>query len=153
MSESTHAETACMNLQVLRVSHYVLKCFDEAYREHGVRATQIPVLMQLRGRAEATVREVATALESERSVMFRKLRILAERGWVQELPRDTGRERRYSLTDDGEALLARTEPARAAVQERLFGRLTEAEQGLLLSLCARLQGSEEADPVSLSEQE
>jgi DNA-binding MarR family transcriptional regulator len=85
--------------------------------------------------------------------MFRKLRILAERGWVQELPRDTGRERRYTLTADGEALLARTEPARVAVQERLFGRLTEAEQGLLLSLCARLQGSEEADPVSLSEQE
>ena len=33
----------CINLQMMRSSHFVLKTYDEAYRPHGVRATQMPV--------------------------------------------------------------------------------------------------------------
>lgn len=136
-----------MNLQMLRVSHYVLKCFDEVYREFGLRATQMPVLHHLaRTAGAASVRDIATALESERSVMFRKLRVLCDNGWIDECRPDDRRERCYTLTAEGHALLERIEPAREAVQARLLGRLSDDEQHLLLTLCARLR--EEAAPFN-----
>jgi DNA-binding MarR family transcriptional regulator len=148
---SSHDAGACMNLQMLRLSHYVLKAFDEAYRGLGVRATQVPVLDFIAARGAATIRDIAEALESERSVMFRKLQVMDRNGWVTVGEAGRGKEKAYTLTAAGRELVARTQPARDTVQDDLLERLSAEEQRLLLSLCGKLRGGGDAGDPSTSQ--
>ena len=135
------AQGACMNLQVLRASHFVLKAFDEAYREFGVRATQLPVLaMMAESPVPVSIKDIAEVVESERSVMFRKLKVMEKNGWIVEDLSASGKEKMYLLTDSGHKLIGDLAPIRAQVQEKLMTRLAPDEQYLLMSLCGKLRG-------------
>lgn len=130
---------ACINFQMMRSSHYILKAYDDAYRPFGVRATQMPVLGVVARRQPVTIRQIADELESERSVMSRKLQVMESRGWIIEDPETTGREKTFLLTDDGKALVEKILPVRMAVQQRMMSALTEEEMNLLLTLCNKLK--------------
>jgi len=130
---------ACINLQMMRSSHYILKAYDEAYRPFGVRATQMPVLGAVARRQPVTIREIADELESERSVMSRKLQVMEKSGWVQEDPATSGKEKSFVLTDEGKRLIQKILPVRMEVQQRLMEALTEEEMNLLLTLCNKLK--------------
>lgn len=135
------AQGACMNLQVLRASHFVLKAFDEAYRKFGVRATQLPVLAMMADHpGPISIRDVADAVESERSVMFRKLKVMEKNGWISEDLAAPGKEKMFKLTAEGRDLIDKLAPVRTRVQEKLMTRLAPDEQHLLMSLCGKLRG-------------
>lgn len=130
---------ACINLQMMRSSHYILKAYDEAYRPFGVRATQMPVLGAVARRQPVTIREIADELESERSVMSRKLQVMEKSGWVKEDPETSGKEKTFVLTEEGKGLIQKILPVRMEVQQRLMSALTEEELNLLLTLCNKLK--------------
>jgi DNA-binding MarR family transcriptional regulator len=130
---------ACINLQMMRSSHYILKAYDEAYRPFGIRATQMPVLGAVARREPVTIREIADELETERSVMSRKLQVMEKSGWVQEDPDTSGKEKTFVLTEEGKALIQQILPVRMEVQQRLMSALTEDELNLLLTLCNKLK--------------
>jgi len=127
----------CVNMQMLRTSHFIMKAYDEAYRDLGVRATQTPVLGILARNKSATIREIADEMESERSVMSRKLQVMEKNGWITEST--SGKEKSFRLTDAGRKLMEKVWPIRLEVQNRLLGQLSEAEQDLLLNLCDKLK--------------
>lgn len=132
---------ACINLQMLRSSHYVLKAYDEAYRPYGVRATQMPVLGAVARRQPVTIRDIAEELETERSVMSRKLQVMEKSGWVQQHPTDSGKEKSFVLTEQGERLIDDIQPVRLKVQQRLMTVLSDEEMNLLLTLCNKLKAA------------
>ena len=116
----------CVNMQMLRTSHFIMKAYDEAYRDLGVRATQTPVLGILARNKSATIREIADEMESERSVMSRKLQVMEKNGWITEGA--SGKEKTFTLTDSGRKLMEKVWPIRLEVQNRLLAQLNEAEQ-------------------------
>jgi len=130
---------ACINLQMMRSSHYVLKVYDEAYRPYGIRATQMPVLGAVARRQPVTIRQIADELESERSVMSRKLQVMKKCGWVKEDKHTTGKEKTFVLTKKGNNLVKKILPVRLEVQERMMSVLSDEELGLLLTLCSKLK--------------
>ncbi len=130
---------ACINLQMMRSSHYILKAYDEAYRPFGIRATQMPVLGAVARRQPVTIRQIADELESERSVMSRKLQVMEKSGWVQEDPETSAKEKSFVLTEEGKALIENILPVRMEVQKRLMSALSEDELNLLLTLCNKLK--------------
>jgi len=130
---------ACINLQVMRSSHYILKAYDEAYRPFGIRATQMPVLGAVARRQPITIREIADELETERSVMSRKLQVMEKSGWIQEDPETSGKEKTFVLTEEGKRLIQKILPVRMEVQQRLMSALSEEELNLLLTLCNKLK--------------
>jgi DNA-binding MarR family transcriptional regulator len=122
---------------MLRTSHFIMKAYDEAYRDLGVRATQTPVLGILARNKSATIREIADEMESERSVMSRKLQVMEKNGWITEST--SGKEKTFTLTDAGRKLMEKVWPIRLEVQNRLLGQLSKAEQDLLFGLCDKLK--------------
>ena len=130
---------ACINLQVMRSSHYILKAYNEAYRPFGIRATQMPVLGAVARRQPITIREIADELETERSVMSRKLQVMEKSGWIQEDPETSGKEKTFVLTEEGKRLIQKILPVRMEVQQRLMSALSEEELNLLLTLCNKLK--------------
>lgn len=129
----------CVNLQMLRASHMVLKTYDDAYRPYGIRATQLPVLNLIEQRGPVTIKEIADETVNERSVLSRKLQVMEKNGWIEETPVEGSREKAFSLTEEGKALLDKVMPVRLKVQEKLLGRLSEDERHLMLSLCDKLR--------------
>jgi len=129
----------CVNMQMLRTSHYILKAYDDAYRDLGVRATQTPVLGILLRQPVATIREIAEQMETERSVMSRKLQVMEKNGWIREVDNGSVKEKAFSLTRQGHSLMKKVMPLRLQVQNQILGRLTEQEQTLLFTLCDKLK--------------
>lgn len=129
----------CVNLQMLRASHRVLKAYDDAYRPHGVRATQLPVLSLIGEHGPLSIRVIADETDSERSVLSRKLAVMQKNGWVTQDLASGGREKAFVLTAEGRALLDRIAPLRDAVQEQIMARFSPDEQQLMLTLSERLQ--------------
>jgi len=132
---------ACVNLQMLRASHSVLKSYDDAYRPFGVKATQLPVLNLLSQIGTATTKEIALQTMTERSVLSRKLQVMHKNEWIiPQYIRNT-REKAYTLTEKGQELVNETMPIRLDVQQKIMSKLSEEERNLLINLCDKLQES------------
>ena len=130
---------SCINMQILRASHYVLKTYDDAYRDLGIRATQMPVIGLIARKGPVTIRQIADEMESERSVMSRKLQVMEKNGWISEDPLTTGKEKSFILTDEGRALIDRVLPVKHQVQQRILEKSSDDERNLLLNLCTKLK--------------
>ncbi|MFK5914419.1 MAG: MarR family transcriptional regulator [Woeseiaceae bacterium] len=130
---------SCINMQILRASHYVLKAYDDAYRDLGVRATQMPVIGLIARKGPITIRQIADEMESERSVLSRKLQVMEKNGWINEDPETTGKEKSFILAEEGKALVQKILPVKQAVQEKILNKLSDDERNLLLNLCSKLK--------------
>lgn len=138
-SEIEGEAASCINMQILRASHYVLKTYDDAYRNLGIRATQMPVVGLIARKGPITIRQIADEMESERSVMSRKLHVMEKNGWIMEDPIMSGKEKVFVLADEGRALIKRILPVKHEVQTKILNKLSEEERNLLLSLCNKLK--------------
>ena len=132
---------SCVNLQMLRASHSVLKSYDDAYRPYGVKATQLPVLNLLSLNGLATTKEIATQTSTERSVLSRKLHVMQKNEWIEPKYIRNTREKAYSLTEKGQELVNRVLPVRLDVQKKIMSKLSEDERDLLINLCDKLQSN------------
>ena len=140
MNTEIEAEAVgCINMQILRASHYVLKTYDDAYRDLGIRATQMPVVGLIARKGPITIRQIADEMESERSVMSRKLQVMEKNGWIIEDPATSGKEKSFILADEGSALIKRVLPVKHEVQTKILNKLSEDERNLLLNLCSKLK--------------
>jgi DNA-binding MarR family transcriptional regulator len=138
-SETAEEQLRCVNLQMLRASHMVLKTYDDAYRPYGIRATQLPVLSLVASFGPMTIKQISAETASERSVLSRKLQVMEKNGWIILDPESKGREKAFMVTEEGQALLDRVMPVRWKVQEQILGRLSPEEQNLMLTLCEKLK--------------
>jgi len=133
------ALTPCINFQMLKTSHVVMKLYEDAYRGYGVKATQLPVLNIIAEKKLVTIKEIADVTASERSVLSRKLQVMEKNNWIKsEYVYDT-REKAFRLSEGGKQLVNKIQPARLKVQKELMARLSLDEQHLLMSLCEKLQ--------------
>ena len=137
--KSDSPQLMCINLQMLRTSHTVLKSYDDAYRPFGIRATQFPVLNLIRTRGPIVARDIADETVTERSVLSRKLQVMESNGWIKRQDLPGTREKAYLITNQGTALLDEITPVRIEVQNRLLTKLSDDERNLLLSLCDKLR--------------
>lgn len=129
----------CINLQMLKTSHVVMKLYEDAYRKYGVKATQLPVLNVIAESGLTTIKEIAEVTSSERSVLSRKLHVMEKNGWIiSEYIYDT-REKAFKLSEEGKQLVKEILPIRLKVQNELMEKLSEEEQQLLVTLCEKLQ--------------
>jgi len=129
----------CINLQMFKTSHVVMKLYEDAYREYGIKATQLPVLNVIEQFDLVTIKEIADVTASERSVLSRKLQVMEKNGWIKSETIYDTREKAFRLSDSGKELVQKILPIRLKVQNQLMGKLSVDEQHLLMSLCEKLQ--------------
>lgn len=94
---------ACFNLR--RASRLVTRRFDEAFREFGLKATQLPVLMGIYYAPYLPLSKLARVLGMDRTSLTRNLNILQGKGLVVVEETDDKRERRIGVSPEGERLL------------------------------------------------
>lgn len=122
---------ACFNLR--RASRLITKRFDEAFRDFGLKATQLSVLMAIYYEPYQPLSKLAWTLGMDRTSLTRNLKILHDRGLVAEEEGDDKRERRIGISREGERLLEDVFPIWRKVQDEVEEALGREHWGNLLS--------------------
>jgi DNA-binding MarR family transcriptional regulator len=122
---------ACFNLR--RAARLVTKRFDDAFRDFGLKATQLSVLMSIYYAPHLPLSRLAHSLGMDRTSLTRNLKILVGRNLVMVEESDDKRERRISVTEEGEKMLKDVFPIWRKVQGEIEEILGGEHWGNLLS--------------------
>jgi DNA-binding MarR family transcriptional regulator len=119
------AETcACFNLR--KAARAVTQAYDDAIAPSGLRTTQLSVLVGVSLAGGAPLSRLASHLGMDRTTLTRNLQPLERRKLIRGERGEDQRERRFRVTDAGQAVLDRAVPLWQAAQARLVGRFGAA---------------------------
>jgi DNA-binding MarR family transcriptional regulator len=102
----------CLCANVRRASRVLSQIYDDAMRPLGLRMTQFSILQALSLTGPRLQGELAEFLALDSTSFTRAAQQLRRRGWVKTVKGKDRRERLVSLSQSGEAELARAKPAR-----------------------------------------
>jgi DNA-binding MarR family transcriptional regulator len=104
----------------------------------GMSPKLMLALSYLQDRGGGPQQELCDALGADANMVVLLLNELEEKGYV-ERRRDARDRRRHrvQITEQGQAALARTEPARRAIEEEILGALSAEERATLANLLSR----------------
>lgn len=115
----------CVCFDLRRTTRAVTQMYDRALKAHGIRATQMPILVGSRGAEPVLLGRLAQALGMERTTLLRNVRPLVRRGLVEQSTETGSPRTTLRTTPAGLALLKRAYPDWRKVQTRaldLMGR-------------------------------
>ncbi|QEH37631.1 hypothetical protein OJF2_62220 [Aquisphaera giovannonii] len=125
----------CIAARVRLMNRVVTSPCDEALRPHGLRVSQVNILIAIACGEERRPAGVCRALRLERSTLGRDVELMKGKGWPESEPTDGGRNQVLRLTPAGHELLARARPAWEEAQaevetiRRLSAKLGLAQGG------------------------
>ena len=136
------ATCACFNIR--KAARAVTQLYDDMLRPSGLRATQLTLLMLLRGYGPMPITRLADAAGTDRTTLTRNLAILDERGLVRIAPGEDARVRVVELTEAGDRAADAAFPLWQQAQALITGRMgSEGLTRLLAELSATLRAAAE----------
>ena len=121
MCAAVVADCACEGLR--RAARAVSKIYAGALAELGVTATQLAILVATRLRGSVPLSRLAEGLGLDRTSLYRAVRPLERKGYLQTLAGRTERERIATVTGKGERLLQEALPIWESTQQRFMDTL------------------------------
>ncbi len=124
---------------LLRFHNRLERRMAEALGDHGLTLPQFDVLATLWHDEGITQQELAERLLVTKGNVVGLIDRVSTAGWVERRPDpEDRRANRLYLTDAGRKLLAAAWPSQIALNQKIFGTLTEGELRLMLELLERL---------------
>ena len=113
----------CLVRKVRQASRVVTALYDEALRPHGLKSSQMNLLVAIGAMRGATPAALGAGLGLEKSTVSRGTERMVASGWLEARPDPAGRGLSYRLAPRGRALLAAALPdwkrAEAEARRRL----------------------------------
>lgn len=122
---------ACYSLR--RTARAITRLYEDFLRPSGLRVTQFSVLNATRLRGPVTLTRLAEMTVTERTTLTRNLNLLEKKGLIRVEQGEDRRERRVSITEQGQEALLAAIPLWEKAQEHLRDRLGEERMGQLLA--------------------
>ncbi len=118
--------TRCLCLAARRASRAITRRFDQALREHDLRATQFTLLSALALAGPMAIGALADLLAADRTTITRNLALVEKRGLASVRADEVdARSRIAAITPEGKALLQKAMPTWRKVQDELTAALGE----------------------------
>lgn len=128
----------CAGFNLRRASRAVTQHFDHALAPVGLRTTQFTLLGALAIAGPVSTTELAAGLVVDRTTLTRNLRLLRDAGLVETQPGRSGREVRFTLSDEGRDTLARAIPVWREAQSSIVTAFGETRWPTMVSELGRL---------------
>ena len=116
----------CIATRLRMADRVITKVYDDALRPHGLKVTQMAMLVVAEDRGLIRQSQVGAELQLDDSTLSRNLERMRANGWLEEVPGEDSRVHSYRLTGAGRALLERAIPAWRGAQERAKRLLGDA---------------------------
>ncbi|GAB1258448.1 hypothetical protein NBRC116494_29500 [Aurantivibrio plasticivorans] len=97
--------------------------YDDALKPLGLKITQFTVLAVIAGFESTSITSMANELAMERTSLVRTLELMERNGWITMGPEGFRRERKMSLTQQGEELLEQALPLWQGAQNQFEKRV------------------------------
>jgi len=110
--------TDCLARKFRMLGRAVTALYDEALRGHGLKVSQMNVLVAVAVMGPTRQAAVAEQLLLEKSTLSRNVERLRQSGWIAVTGGEDGRSHELSLTPAGRELLEELTPAWRGVQRR-----------------------------------
>lgn len=96
----------CIVVRLRMLNRVVSRVYDEALRPHGLKASQLNLLVAVSRQGQSRPKDLAARLQLERSTLSRNVERMVERGWLT-IGRgdDDGRSHCVTITARGRRLL------------------------------------------------
>lgn len=143
----------CLAVRVRVLSRAVTSVYDEALRPHGLKVTQMNLLVALSLLGESRPSRLCDLLHLERSTFSRTIERMGRQGWVATTPDADARTHLVVVTDAGRALLERAKPAWDAAQAQACALLGEEGARAVLEAGNGLMGIGGGDRFAGSREE
>lgn len=121
----------CYCASLRQAARAVTALYEQVLMDAGIPATQHTALQVLRAAPNMTTTELAEAIGIDQTTATRTLAHIRRSGLAVDTPGADRRERRWSLTASGEAMLRKLKPAWEAAQAVVEKRLGRAEAAAL----------------------
>lgn len=108
----------CFALRARFLDRMVTRIYDEAMRPHGLRSTQLTLLVGICQAEPVRPGDLAHRLEMDKSTMSRNVARLVDAGWVQTTATE-GHGHTLAITEEGRALLEEIRPAWEGAQRQV----------------------------------
>jgi DNA-binding MarR family transcriptional regulator len=115
----------CACATIRRASRAVTQLYDQWLGAHGIEAPQFALLAVLERLGESNQATMGQRFDLDKTTLSRNLKLLKQRGWIETLPGEDGRERRVRLTRAGRRQLAAARPAWKQAQAQMRAALSE----------------------------
>ena len=117
----------CYCATLRQAARAVTVLYEEMLGNSGVHAAQYTALQLLESAPNLTTTELAAALGVDQTTATRTLALIKKAGFARDTVGDDRRQRRWSLTAHGQALLRKLKPRWEAAQEAFEKRLGRAD--------------------------
>jgi DNA-binding MarR family transcriptional regulator len=108
----------CIANKVRLLNRAVTAIYDEALRPHGLKISQMSVLVAVSKMGRATPGAVGRILHMEKSTLSRNVDRMRARGWLEAAAAEGGRGTELCVTARGRRLLRQVQPAWSRAQQR-----------------------------------
>ena len=115
----------CIAARLRMVNRAVSKLYDRALSPHGIRISQLNILVVVSQFGQARQQDVCQALFMERSTVSRDVERMQANGWLDSATGEDARTSVLTVTPAGKKLLERAAPSWREAQQRavaLFGQ-------------------------------
>ena len=110
-------------MRVRLLDRVITKIYDDCLRRHGLRATQMNILVAVSLMRTASPSEIERRLCLDKSTVSRNVDRIERRGWVECVPAKDGRTHHLQLTALGAKLLTKAEPTWQQAQKKAMSLL------------------------------
>ena len=115
----------CIANKIRLLNRAVTAIYDEALRPHGLKISQMSVLVTVSRMEGASPGAIGRTLHMEKSTLSRNVDRMRARGWLEVAPAEDGRTTQLRVTVRGRRLLRDVHPAWSRAQRRAAKVLDE----------------------------
>ena len=108
----------CIAVRLRRLNRVVTNLYDDALRPHGLKASQLNILVVAAKLGRARPAQVCEILQLDASTLSRNVERMRSAGWLEVVPADDGRAQPFRLTRAGQQLIDEAFPAWKQAQRR-----------------------------------
>lgn len=113
----------CPCFRARAAARRITRDYDEALKGIGLKSTQFTLLAVIKGKEPSSITAMADKLAMERTSLIRTLELMASRGLIELAAEGYRRERKVSITPEGEQMLEKAMPLWKKMQSNFENRI------------------------------
>jgi DNA-binding MarR family transcriptional regulator len=114
---------SCPCFRARAVARRITRDYDEAFKGLGLKSTQFSLLAIIKTKAPSSITVMADKLAMERTSLIRTLELMESKGFITLAAEGYRRERKISMTEKGEKILAQALPLWRDMQQKFEQRV------------------------------
>ncbi len=125
--------TNCLSVRLRLINRMIGAIYDEALRPHGIKASQLNILVAVSGFGRVTSRQLCQVLQMDTSTFSRAVARMKNKKWLQVEPSGEGKILKIEVTKAGFKKIEQVYPDWQRAQAKALEALGESTSEMIIA--------------------